>query len=424
MSSKIFKFSALFLFIFCNHLFSQKNNWQITLITKSADSIQGTIYYKNKFKTYHGITVKTNNVSHLYLPKDILSFTITENDQTLYFKSLVVDADYSPVELSKLSFSPKIELTKDTVFAQLLLRGNRSVYFYIDKFTSKNHYVLVEENGKATDLIHKRYYVDENKTATGYNQEYKKQLLLLLASPSISASKINNSQFKKKDILKAVKEYNSSTSPHASVYEYQEERAEFEFGLTAGANFTSLKIDGGNYDGAGLKFKGSFGFNAGINMNVIFPQTQKRWSFYSELLYSSYKMTLKQPYVFYMKENEYSFLTDASVKAAYGKLLIAIRYQTKQQLAPFFQLGVANGYCFQYSDFAKYEKAFYTTTTYEATDNWLKFRKYEQSCFVGAGIKFKNIGLELRDEIGNGFSRETRVRSLLNYAYVLIHYTF
>lgn len=407
-------------FIF-NTTTSAQRNLEITVITKNNDSIKGLIPAKNRFKFYKSLTIKakTDNALQVYYPKDIQSFTIKTDDQLLYFKTLIIEADYSADDLTNLSDSPKIELTKDIVFAQLLLKGKKSTYYYVDNVVFKDHYVIETEEGKAIDLVNKRYYVDAYKTTTSFNPEYKNQLMRLLASPAVPAERIVAAPFKKKDIVKLVKGYNS-TKPE---YEYKTEKAKVKFGISAGMNMTSLTIKGSFYNGSQLKFNKSYGFNAGIGMNLILPQTQKRWSFYNELMYSNYKVSLQKPYVFYQTSNEYKHLTELSITASYAKLFTAFRYQSKQQFAPFFQFGIVNGYAFKNSTRAHYESYFYTINSSESGE-WMDFRKYEQSLFVGAGLTYKKTGWELRYEAGNGFSKMTELNSRFNSAYILFTYTF
>lgn len=411
---------SLLSFIFTTTTSAQRN-LEITVITKNNDSIHGLIPAKNRFKFYKSLAIKAkkDNTLHVYYPNDIQSFTIKTEDQLLYFKTLIIEAEYSADDLTNLSDSPKIELTKDTVFAQLLLKGKKSTYYYEDNVVFKDHYVIETEEGKTIDLVNKRYYADAYKTTTSYNPEYKNQLMRLLASQTVPAEQIIAAPFKKKNIVKLVKNYNA-VKPE---YEYKTEKAIVKFGISAGMNMTSLTIKGSYYNGTQLKFNKSYGFNAGIGMNLILPQTQKRWSFYNELMYSNYKVNLQKPYVFYQTTNEYKHLTELSITASYSKLFTAFRYQSKQQFAPFFQFGIVNGYAFKNSTRAQYESYFYTISSSESGE-WMDFRSYEQSIFAGIGLKYKKTSFEIRDEAGNGFSKMTELNSRFNYACILFTYTF
>jgi hypothetical protein len=405
----------------------QNSDWkEITIIKKNNDTIHGSIFYKHRFKSYNSLSVKTKGetISKFYHPRDVSSFIIKTDEETLFFKTLITDADYSTTDVAKLTTSPKTELVHDTVFGQLLLQGARSVYYYQDDKVFKDHFLIETTDGKATDLVNKHYYLNDSKTTVAYSQEYKRQLMLLLASPSIPASRIDAIAYKRKHILPLVKDYNATVATVSSIYEYKEEKAVFKFGVVAGANLTSLKFDGNlNYLNE-LKFDRSIGVNAGIMMNIILPGTHKRWSVYNELLYSAYSMeSTNEPYVYHDSKNSYRTLTQASIDISYLKLFTAARYQIPGRLTPYVQLGVVNGYAFKNTTSADYETYFYSMISKESKTPFIEFRKYEQSLFGGVGAIVHKVGVELRYEIGNGFSSRG-LGSKANYAYVLLNYTF
>jgi hypothetical protein len=396
----------------------------ITLLTRTNDTLHGYIAFKDKFKTYQGVLVKLNNetVSRLYRPADVQSFTIQNGEETLMFETVITDADYSFDELFKLSASPKAELVHDTVFAQLLLQGPRNVYFFIDPVAYKEHYLIGTAQGQGIDLLNKHYRVNESRTA--YSLEYRNQLLLLLASPAIPAIHILNTPFRKSAILELVKSYNASISPVSSTYEYKELKAIFHFAASLGGNVTTLKFIRNSTIYKRLEFQPSSGVNAAVSMNIILPYTRMRWSFFSDLLFTSYR--LRSPattYVYYENANWYKSMNETSVKAAYIKLFTAARYTLQGQWSPFFQLGVVNSYACSGKAESTYETKFYSDFSTK-TNPFMEFRKYEQSLFAGVGALYRKLGIELRYELGNGFSKQGDTASRMSYGYMLLSYTF
>lgn len=401
---------------------AQNSYQEITAITANGDSITGLIPYKNKFKTFKRILItdKTTGISKPFYPSDIKSFTIHLEDQTIYFKTFITQADYSYDEYDKLSNSPKISLVKDTVFAQLLLSGSKSLYFYTDDKAFKDHYLIPTSETEGVSLVNKQYYIG-TKAIIRYNSEYKNQLMTLLASPAITVEKVNGTPYTKYAIIRILKDYNAQNTQQAAVYEYKEEKAVCHFGIFAGLNLTSLKLKTSSMN---MAFHKSFGVNLGLSLNIVFPNTQKKWSLYNALFFSGYNMYADSYYDFYENSNWYKRVSMATIKMSYIKLATAIRYQNQSKLKPFFHLGFVNSYSVSSSASAIYETRFYSSYSNQAFPLFEDLRKYEQSLFTGAGLYFKKIEIELRYERGNGFSTLANANSITNYFYTFLSYSF
>jgi hypothetical protein len=398
------------------------------LYTTTGDSIQGFISYKNKFKTFKRIVIKnkTTGLTKVYTPVSIGSFTIQLDDRKIFFKSLITQADYSSDITEKLSKSPKLELTTDTIFAQVLLLGARNLYHYIDDKAFKSHYLIETERGRAVDLINKSYYADASQMIIAYNKEYLNQLRSLLSgSPAISQQRITKTSFNKNEIMKIVNDYNIAVSTStAPLYEFQEEKFGYEFGVTGGVNITSIVFKRGSTRSERLKFPSSVSGNLGVTFNVTFPNTRKQLSLYNELLYTNYKSNFSGSfYDYYTDPLSYGRIISASIEASYIKLVTALRYQSTKRSLPYVQLGIVNGYAIQHTSTAVHESRFYSIMSTEEAP-LIDFRTYEQSLFGGIGIHYKKIGVEVRCERGNGMSKLSGLNSSMTYTYCLLNYTF
>jgi hypothetical protein len=420
---------SAFIFIFLmisRSALAQDNFKPITLYTYSGDSIQGLIVYKKKLKTFKLLTVQEKNtgITKKYSPVTIQAFTIELADEKINFKSLITEADYSLGDDGKISSSPEVELTKDTVFAQSLVKGKLNLYYYIDHKVFKEHFLIEMENGPAMDLIYKAYYTDASRTTIDYNRKYKSQLRSLLAdSRFITKNRINETPFSKKEIAELIQEYNLEMAGTAPPYEHKEEKTTFDFGVVMGANKTSIFFKSPKHEYSSLSFKPSLGFNAGLVMNVRFPHTRKRLSLYNELLYSSYKSTISKGFYEYYDATRYYEVKSANIEATYLKLVTAIRYQGSSHFYPFVQLGFVNGYAIQHATNVNYEMHS-NAAIYMQNTPILEFRSFEQSLFGGIGLQYKKIALETRYERGNGMSKNSTINSVVNYMYLLLSYRF
>src|SRR3954466_6759430 len=132
----------------------KENPKKIIVVTNDKDTLQGTIAYPHKFKFYKKILIKNkNNDQKIIYSKNIKSFTIQEEDKIVYYKTLLIEADYSQKDIDRLSDSPAVEWVKDTVFAQLLFQGAKNFYVYTDNIVFKEHFLIETSEGVGVDLI-------------------------------------------------------------------------------------------------------------------------------------------------------------------------------------------------------------------------------------------------------------------------------
>ncbi|MEO6903291.1 MAG: outer membrane beta-barrel protein [Bacteroidia bacterium] len=363
----------------------------------------------------------------IYTVADIKAFELKAEDQNIYFKKLLINADYSEVNLSTLSYKPLIELIKDSVFAKLLINGKKNLYFFVDPYVFKEHYLIETENGIATDLVNKRYYINEARTQTDYNQKYKNQLLELLSDcNNITIQKVNGIDFNRNVFVNLIKEYNNCNENKLSeeqTYEYKPDKLKINFGATAGVSVSNLSFSSVNPDYSQLKFKPSTTINLGLSINTIIRGTEQMFAVYNELTYLQHKYTSESYYLFYNSPTYYKKLTYAEITGSYLKLFTAFRYQKKfSNIKTFIQIGLVNGLAIKSSAVGHYERYFYDVE-YE-TIPLLDYKKYEQSIFAGMGATYKKIGLELRYEQGNGITYYETVKTISKTFYFLAHYTF
>jgi hypothetical protein len=411
--------------IFSPPFLSAQNRWKnIELITATGDSINGEVSIKTNFKHFNLLPVRDKSTGEIknYKPADVKRFVIKMDEQQLYFKTLFTAIDYSENELSRLEVGPLVQLVKDTVFAQLLVDGRQQLYYYKDNRVYKDHYLIQTTDSPAIELINKRYYLNSTRSVSVYNEEYKKQLsAILLNSPEINIKRINETKFSESPLMLLIKDYNTGFS-NAALYIRKKEKIKLNCGLVIGASATTLKFSGSNKDLNQLIFTPSKSWNAGLTLNIVLPQTQKRWSIYNEVLYSSYEFS-SDTYTSVYSDN-WVKTSHATLEASYLKLFNAVRFQPSfGHFRPFVQAGIANGMALRYKGNTAYEETYYSIVSYRTTP-LVPYRKYEQSYFIGMGICYRKFGLELRYANGNGMSAAQEIISSMKYYYGLLSYWF
>jgi len=380
---------ALILFILLLTDLHAQNRWNKGyIVTNNGDTLTGKI--DNIGNTLYPKTIAFKNdvdqVIKQYSPGEIESFCITTAYQPLYFKSFATDAEVSPENLAFLSNVSKPITQHCAFFAQLLAAGNNKLYAFKDPVIGKKHFLIEYAGGNISELIFKRYFIDNDKTQIGRNEAYKQQLQQLYAHCSkFNFSDISNAQYTTTGMLRLARKYNRCDAIDTGLrYEFKRERSTVDFGLVVGTENTKLTLNGSYLSRA--VFNPATTANAGVNMHLTFPNCKGRISFYSELLFTKYDMNTS--FGAYVTNTPLA----VGIDVTYLKLLTAIRYQLPiAKFTPFLQAGITNGYALSFTA---------TPSIYE----YYTPQNYEMSYFASIGLKYDRCELEYRNENSNGFT--------------------
>ena len=251
------------------------------------------------------------------------------------------------------------------------------------------------------ELFFKRHYPDAN-SVNGPDDDYTFQLRQLFRDCSlITDKKVQNARFNDICFIRLAKEYNNCQNKNATNnYEYRREKTKAMFGIDVSLRYINITMSGITMSGfavGAINFKPAYSMDAGVFLNLVVPNTQKRFAVYNELLFSRYDI-ISVPFYpgsFEVKQTE--------LTATYLKLSNALRYQFPLRCAtPYIQIGLVNGYAMDGSANTTVKSTLYHTPV--STEQLMPFRKYERAVFGGLGICIGKFEAECRYEIGNGFS--------------------
>ena len=396
-----------------------QNKWKTGYVVNTGgDTLRGKIAYRQRSRSLRSVLfIKDEDSTRTrYTPTELRSLKIQLPFQGLYFKSFVTDINVSPDNLAELTNTPTAKFLKHSFFAQLLVSGKKSLYTYTDTVFNKKHFLIEYPENKLTDLVYKRYYLDNGKTIVMYNTEYIKQLGKFYSDCPSLIKEINDAQFTAPSLMQLAKAYNQcNQSDTGNRYEFKPEKTKAFFGVDLGADKTTLHAAGAFHDG--MKFNSSYNFNAGLFLNIVLPFTRNQWSIYNELMFAQYKMqsSTYQPFSFETAH--------ADVQMSYVKLVTGISYQYPyHQVKPFINAGMVNGIAVSATATEYLHDA--GTTDPNTTQPLTGVKRYEQSYFVGAGITYKKYGAELRYEHGDGFAGSGCVSTSTSYILFLLKYSF
>lgn len=402
--------------------FSQENYIPGYVIKNNNDTLFGFVDYRNWGKNPNKIYFKTQieNNPILYGPTDIIEFKVEGE----IYVSGIVNTEVSPIETKKLKEDPQLNIKEDTTFLQTLFSGEKSLYYYKNTEGRENYYI--KHNAGFDLLIFKMYLKQyDDKLLISKNKIYLGQLTLYLNNCETINTKIENTSYSKKSLIKLFNYYYKCSSSAIS-FQKEKEKIQTEIGILTGVSLSSLEFHSVYSVPLAYHIKEgynpSINFSSGIFFDLILPRNQGKWSINNEILFSTYKVT--GSYEEYENENVYSVIT---TKFGYSYLKINNLARFKYpigHLQIFLNGGMSNGFSLNETNYKKKDSKLYTTDKIIEELALKDTRKYEQGFIIGTGVKNDRFSLEIRYEIGNGMSEYSTLNSITKRYYVLLGYRF
>jgi hypothetical protein len=370
-------------------VFGKQNFLPGYLINLQGDTIQGFIDYQEWSNNPEEVGFKESKYRTpvYYGSHDIHGFGVLDK----HFVSANVQREISPFKDHLLEADPNLHLEWVHVFLQKLVASDKSLYYLKDADDKEHFYIL--EDTSLTLLLHKVYIEYSNNVRKEYhNMRYIGQLTRYFWDRPDILKEIANTYYSRSDLESLFEHYLKKTG-QKKAFVNQDSRVTGTYGIVAGTSVTMLGIET-DYLNAG--FGPSVNFTGGFSADFAMAGNFRNWSFYNELLYSSYK-----------SDNTYSHYLPAGWEKfdfKYLKLNSMVRYDAGLL---FFGAGLSNGLCIDH---------------YGSDDS--DFRTYEIGLLFGAGIRYKRFSLELREDLGDGMSpfigmytHTERFQMLLGYKY-------
>jgi len=202
--------TCLLLFIFIT-AFSQNNILPGYIVLPSKDTVRGSIDYRNWEKNPKQIRFSPSTSDFKsYTIDDIDAFGVTGMD---YYRKATVTMDDNPVRISDVSTYTQELIQKQTVFLRILTEGKELTLYEFVNF--KPHYFIAKA-GESPEELGYRLIKDDNTSTIATHNDFRIQLKKLVSvngNLSVEQSrKIDQLNYKEKDLVKFVSETNSSTS--------------------------------------------------------------------------------------------------------------------------------------------------------------------------------------------------------------------
>ena len=156
------------------------------------------------------------------------------------FERAVVNLDLSQDNnFKKLNEKREPNFRTDTLFLQVSIEGDASLYLYRNKDLPKRFFYSIGES-KIEPLIYKKYLVDETKIRT--NNRYKQQLLNELKCPKLKRGVVTNAKYSQKSLNNIFTLYNRCRGNKFENFNKKKRKGTFNIAVKAGINYSAIKL--------------------------------------------------------------------------------------------------------------------------------------------------------------------------------------
>ncbi|WP_338733573.1 outer membrane beta-barrel protein [Mangrovimonas cancribranchiae] len=197
-----------------------------------------------------------------------------------------VQIDKSSDNINNLSLNKTPEFEEETLFLNVLVEGNATLYLYENENLKRYFFNL--NNGNVSQLIYKEY--KSSATTISENNRYKQQLWNNLKCSSIQLKDIERLNYKQKSLTTFFIDYNNCTNPTKRTTNYDNKKSKSDFNVTIRPrlNSSSLEISDSQRD-FDFSYENKLGFGIGLELEYIFPFNKNKWAVAVEPTYQSYE---------------------------------------------------------------------------------------------------------------------------------------
>jgi hypothetical protein len=368
MKNKKLLFLSTFLFLALT-LTAQKNYQPGWLVLNNGDTVRGQIDYRNWERNPRTIRFKQSQTAEAtnYTVETLQSFEVAGED---YYLKAIVIKDMLPVKLNALEFEGEQKMITDTVFLRSVIQGDKiSLYELID---DKPHYFIQQPGGTFEELIYQVYLSKSDRLHTVTHALYKDQLKRFAINNTSLRNRIDNSDYREKDLTSVIRKLNNVTADEKTVTTRSKNS---RFFAGAGVSMNKINFSGGNSDLNVLTEEYTPGVSVGVGGDLLANRGLQalflRFSLHYQTMSYKGRGTTTAQVTNHTQEKQYD-LKMSMVSPAVSIFYTVLRSETGK-----LHVGVGAGY-----NFTTYRPNTYTTTdtntgemrkqeNYLDLDNWL-----------------------------------------------------
>ncbi|WP_312556756.1 hypothetical protein [Empedobacter brevis] len=215
---------------------------------------------------------------------DVSEFGITNK---MIYKTSKVLIDYSSEDIRSLSVIINPEFKEETLFLRQLVKGNANLYKY-QKGEMIRYFFNSLENPKIEQLIYKMYAPAEDKI--DYNYFYRTQILTHFKCPAITKSLLLKVSYTDKRLIDLFEKINQCHEAEVAFVDRSKmSDIKLHMNIRPRLNLNQLTIGTNSLDDKTTKLDRSASFGIGLELELILPFNNNKWSIIVEPNFLSYK---------------------------------------------------------------------------------------------------------------------------------------
>lgn len=193
-----------------------------------------------------------------------------------------VEIDKSADALRNLTSDRNPDFQEETLFLEVLLEGEASLYSYRDSNLRRYFYSILDSPIK--QLIYKSYLINYGKEVAE-NNSFRQQLSLELKCEAEPDKNFEFVGYNKSDLKKVFVNYNDCTNSEYAVFEQEQKRDIFNISLRPGINFSSLAVKNERDRVKNTDFGSKINYRLGIELEFVLPYNRNKWAVIIEPTY-------------------------------------------------------------------------------------------------------------------------------------------
>jgi hypothetical protein len=205
------------------------------------------------------------------------------------YERFEVDIDRSSNDLKSLDDKPQLAFQQETLFLKVLVSGQATLYYYED--VNLRRFFVVTDSQAAEQLVYKLYKIQVDKI--GENNLYHRQLLDLLECPTISFTDVNNTDYRKDDLIALFVAYNQCQEVDYVTYQGNPTQDRFNLSLRTGINVSSLNVENFFNESISANFGTQTSYRLGVEAEFILPYNRNKWAIVAESSYQPFTSTVQ-----------------------------------------------------------------------------------------------------------------------------------
>lgn len=388
------------------------------IVEPGGDTNKVLIHYQNRISTPEQIKVKQSPDAGIVTlgAEDISGFGVAGD----VFIKATVEHDTRLREVNDLDHNKDPKLVTDTVFLQLLVEGEKSLYLYRDRQRQDNFYI--RQDDRPVLLVYTKYlYEDETATYQRENQTYKGQLINYMKDCRAVFEQINKADYQTSSLLSVFDYYYvNCAEPDVPEYVFDKNKLKlkFRYGLFAGYSMSKIHFTGQpvqNYYLVESDFPISNDYVLGGFIEMVFPWGKGKLTFNNEIEFTRFKTSAY--YIDYRSEaQQYEYSTDFHFNVM--RVNSMLRYLIPIRNLNFYvNAGLSNQFLAEKQNQTYFVKTI-TGNEYGHWQTGVDTESYAMGLIAGMGLRYSGVFAEFKYQTTDQLTR------IMNLEFSWNQYTF